>query len=143
MHWGRKKAILLLLLLRRRRSRKNRLFNSRREWVRSIFKRRRQQGEFHNLLQELRLVDPDSHFRYLRMSKETFDDLLRMVCLFSRRLLYFNDFLFAIGVTNFSSQVLWKFCQGGDFSSREASFNTSVFGNRKLPGLKVCVKKYV
>ena len=44
--------------------------------VRAIFSQRRQQGEFHNLLQEMRLSDPDSHFRYLRMSKERFDSLL-------------------------------------------------------------------
>ena len=48
-------------------------------WVRAIFSQRRQQGEFHNLLQEMRLSDPDSHFRYLRMSKERFDSLLAMV----------------------------------------------------------------
>ena len=48
-------------------------------WVRSFFAKRREQGEFHNLLQELRLCDPDSHFTYLRMLKERFDDLLMKV----------------------------------------------------------------
>ena len=48
-------------------------------WVRPIFIRRRQQGDYHNLLQEMRLSDPESHFRYLRMSKETFDCLLAKV----------------------------------------------------------------
>ena len=33
--------------------------------VRQIFQMRRQQGDFHNLLQEMRMVDHDSHFRYL------------------------------------------------------------------------------
>ena len=41
--------------------------------------RRRQQGEYHNLLQEMRLSDPESHFRYLRMSRERFNCLLEMV----------------------------------------------------------------
>ena len=48
-------------------------------WVRPIFTLRAQQGEFGNLLQEMRLSDPESHFRYLRMSKERFDNLLRDV----------------------------------------------------------------
>ena len=47
--------------------------------MREIFARRREQGEYHNLVQELRQCDPESHFRYLRMSKETFDSLLAMV----------------------------------------------------------------
>ena len=48
----------------------------RKMWIRPIFMQRKQQGEYHNLLQEMRLSDPDSHFRYLRMSKERFDSLL-------------------------------------------------------------------
>ena len=43
---------------------------------------RRQQGEYHNLLQEMRVCDPESHFKYLRMSKERFDSLLSKVCTF-------------------------------------------------------------
>ena len=70
--------LLLLLLLRRRRARRNRS-RSRRVWVRSIFRRRQEYGEFHHLLQELRLSDPENHFRYLRMSKQTFDNLLEKV----------------------------------------------------------------
>ena len=65
----------LALYLRRRRRRRHR----RSVWVRSIFRRRRQQGEFHNLLQEMRLSDSESHFRYLRMTKERFDFLLSKV----------------------------------------------------------------
>ena len=49
--------IFLCLVLHRRRRRKRRRF--RRMWVRPIFTLRRQQGEYHNLLQELRLSDPD------------------------------------------------------------------------------------
>ena len=66
--------LVLLLALRRRQRKKKRSM-----WVRPIFKLQRQQGEYHNLLQEMRLSDPDSHFRYLRMSKERFDNLLAMV----------------------------------------------------------------
>ena len=66
--------LVFLLALRRRQRKKKRSM-----WVRPIFKLRRQQGEYHNLLQEMRLSDPDSHFRYLRMSKQRFDNLLAMV----------------------------------------------------------------
>ena len=48
-------------------------------WVQEIFARRREQGEFHHLLQEMRQDNPESHHRYLRMSKERFDLLLTMV----------------------------------------------------------------
>lgn len=36
-------------------------------------------GEYHNLLQERRTADPQSHFRYLRVLKERFDCLLAEV----------------------------------------------------------------
>ena len=63
----------MLALVRRKRKRRRRV------WVREILAKRRQQGEFHNLLQELRLADPEYHFKYLRMSKEMFDVLLAKV----------------------------------------------------------------
>ena len=66
--------LLLLLALQRRRRKKKRKM-----WVRPIFSRRRKRGEYHNLLQEMRLADPDSHFRYMRMTKERFDSLLSEV----------------------------------------------------------------
>ena len=67
--------LLLLCLLKKKLKRRRSV------WVRPIFSRRRQQGEYHNLLQEMRFSDPDSHFRYLRMSRERFDCLLSLVCL--------------------------------------------------------------
>ena len=70
------RRVLLLALLHRRRKRRRR---ERKMWVRPIFMQRRQQGEYSNLLQEMRLSDPQSHFRYLRMSKERFDILLSQV----------------------------------------------------------------
>ncbi len=68
--------LLVLAIRRRRRMRRKRC---RRIWIRPIFAKRKQQGEYHNLLQEMRLSDPESHFRYLRMSRERFDALLEMV----------------------------------------------------------------
>ena len=70
------KINVVISLLRRRRSKRRAM---RRVWVRPIYRMRRQQGDFHNLLQEMRLNDPESHFKYLRMSKEKFDSLLQMV----------------------------------------------------------------
>ena len=48
-------------------------------WVRAIFVKRQQQGEYGNLLQEMRMSDPQCHFQYVRMSKEKFDILLSLV----------------------------------------------------------------
>ena len=62
--------MLCLSLYLRRRQRRVKL---RSMWVRPIFQKRRQHGEYHNLLQEMRLNDTESHFRYLRMSRERFD----------------------------------------------------------------------
>ena len=70
------KINVVISLLRRRRSKRRAM---RRVWVRPIYRMRRQQGDFHNLLQEMRLNDAESHFKYLRMSKEKFDSLLQMV----------------------------------------------------------------
>ena len=60
-----KKLLILTVLYRRRRRlcTTNRMF-----WVHQIFTKKREQGEFHNLIQEMRLTDPESNMRYLRMS---------------------------------------------------------------------------
>ena len=60
------RRVLLLALLHRRRKRRRR---ERKMWIRPIFTQQ----------QEMRLSDPQSHFRYLRMSKERFDILLSQV----------------------------------------------------------------
>lgn len=41
--------------------------------------RERRFGEFHNILLRMRLLDEEKHFEYLRMTKEPFDELLRLV----------------------------------------------------------------
>ena len=63
---------LLLFLLRRRRRRKgSKLFqqsNTRAKpkfWVRSIFQKRESLGEYHRLIQELRIEDREYFFRFL------------------------------------------------------------------------------
>ena len=71
-----KRLLLLCLLWRYRRNKRKR---QRSVWVREIFQKRRHHGDFHQLLQEMRLCDSESHFRYLRMTKATFDLLLSLV----------------------------------------------------------------
>ena len=48
-------------------------------WVHEIFNMPRQQGEYRNFLQEVRMTDPESHFRYIWMCKERFDHLFSEV----------------------------------------------------------------
>jgi len=67
--------ILISSLLRKKRKKRRK----RRFWVRPYIKKRYTHGHFCNLLQEMRLSDPESHFRYLRMSKDIFDELLGKV----------------------------------------------------------------
>lgn len=51
---------------------------SRRYWVHPINRRRHQLGIYNQLVQELR-CDNQRHLKYLRMSKENFDELLLLV----------------------------------------------------------------
>ena len=51
----------------------------RRFWVREIFKNRKTQGDYHNLVAEMRLSDPEKYFNYFRMSQEQFQNLLQLV----------------------------------------------------------------
>ena len=69
-----RRRLLLLLLLRRRRSRLRK-----RTWVRKINIKRREKGEYHALIQEMRLSDKDSFYKYFRMSPQRFDHLLGVV----------------------------------------------------------------
>jgi len=73
-----KTSILIAIILIRRRKRKKKR-QARTTWVRTIFRKRYQQGEYLNLLQEMRICHPDSHFSFLGMSKATFDSLLQRV----------------------------------------------------------------
>uniref|UniRef100_A0A9J7YEV0 DDE Tnp4 domain-containing protein n=1 Tax=Cyprinus carpio carpio TaxID=630221 RepID=A0A9J7YEV0_CYPCA len=66
--------VLVLCLLRRRRKR----LEKRRLWVHPILRTRNERGEFHSLIQELRL-DEDRHKEYFRLCPADFDRLLRMI----------------------------------------------------------------
>ncbi|XP_071653384.1 uncharacterized protein, partial [Temnothorax longispinosus] len=65
------------LLVQRRRNRK-RHCRRRRVWVRPINTRRRQQGAFYNLFQEMK-TDPQMFLKYTRMTLPTFQHLMDIV----------------------------------------------------------------
>ena len=71
----RRRQLLLILLHRRRMKRKRRRY-----WIHDIFKLRTNMGEYHSLIQEMRLAaDHESFYRYFHMTPMTFDGLLRRV----------------------------------------------------------------
>uniref|UniRef100_A0A224Z552 Nuclease HARBI1 n=1 Tax=Rhipicephalus zambeziensis TaxID=60191 RepID=A0A224Z552_9ACAR len=70
---ARRNILLALLIHRLPRKRKRSLY------IREIFDRRPEYGEYHHLVQELRQSDPEYHFKYLRMTKASFDQLLSLV----------------------------------------------------------------
>lgn len=72
-HAARRKIILALLVRRLRRKRNRSLY------IRDIFEKRPEYGEYHHLVQELRHSDPEYHFKYFRMTKASFDKLLSLV----------------------------------------------------------------
>ena len=72
---NKRRLLLLLLLIRRRMKRKPR----RRVWIREIFKCRSTLGEYHRLVEEIKLVDHSSFYRHFHMSPVMFDDLLSRV----------------------------------------------------------------
>lgn len=54
-------------------------YKKRRFWVRDIFKNRKSQGAYYNLIEEMRLTDTEKYFNYLRMSPELFQNLVQLV----------------------------------------------------------------
>lgn len=54
-------------------------YKKRRFWVRDIFKNRKSQGAYYNLIEEMRLTDTEKYFNYLWMSPELFQNLVQLV----------------------------------------------------------------
>lgn len=73
-HWRRRRAIAAYLLLKRLQKKRIRKFGTC-----EIFKLRKEQGAFHNLVKEMRLKDPRKFRNYHRMSVEEFDILLKKI----------------------------------------------------------------
>jgi hypothetical protein len=68
-------AILIAVILQRRRSRRRNRIHWTREWIRN----RESQGAFHQLMQELRILDVSSYRNFVRMDATTFEELLQIV----------------------------------------------------------------
>lgn len=73
--WRRRRAIAAYLLLKKRNNERSRR-TIRKIGTCEIFKYRKQQGAYHNLVQEMRLKDEKKFWNYHRMSTKDFDFLL-------------------------------------------------------------------
>ena len=69
----------MLLLWYRQRKKRLQKEKRRKYWVRPIFKKRKLFGEFHQMLNELRVTDREYFFRYMQMNPERFNSLLSLV----------------------------------------------------------------
>ena len=71
------RALLLILILKRRIQRR-RLQNryKKRFWVRQLFKERKQKGEYHLLVKDMRLFDHEFFFMQFRMLPDKYEKLL-------------------------------------------------------------------
>ena len=74
---------LRLLQLRRRSLvlswEKSREFRKRACYIRTLYQNREQNGEFFRVVMRMRSEDPEKHFEYFRMNKESFDEILQAI----------------------------------------------------------------
>ena len=66
-------VVIVTRLQRRRRIRRHRF------WVREWLQRRESYGAYHQLLQELQLMDTSSYRNFLRMDSSSFEELLSKI----------------------------------------------------------------
>ncbi|XP_067203044.1 uncharacterized protein [Linepithema humile] len=79
---SKKRRILLLALLyiRRKRNERNTInIKKRRYWVHPILQLKQQQGDWYNLVHEMRLQDTETFFNYMRMTLNMFDYILSRI----------------------------------------------------------------
>ena len=67
------------VMISRRRKELYKKKQKRRFWRRGIFRDRKLHSEYYTLYESLRESDRETHYRYLRMSKERFDHLLGLI----------------------------------------------------------------
>ena len=72
------RKLLILLLLRRRTKRRQQKYKKN-FWVRKIFQERTSKGEYHLLVQDLKLFDHLYFFQCFRMTPSTYEKLLSWV----------------------------------------------------------------
>eukprot|EP00794_Sanderia_malayensis_P002221 gene2221-2529_t len=78
---------LIIALLRKKKTLLERKpYKKKRSWVRKILQERKRLGQYHTLVQELRMHDREYFFRFLRMNPERYENLLqRLVPLIKTR----------------------------------------------------------
>ncbi|VDH94097.1 Hypothetical predicted protein [Mytilus galloprovincialis] len=104
------------LLYNRLRSRRKRT-----KYTRSILAQRRRQGDYANLVQEMRL-DPEYHILYFRMSREHFEKLARKVCPLLERP---RTHLYPISATERLAMTLRYLASGDSQTSIALAFRVS------------------
>ena len=65
----------MLVILKRRLERQRTL----RSWVRKIYQKRKEKGDFHRLVTEAKLADEELFFKMFRMTPKKFETLLSLV----------------------------------------------------------------
>lgn len=76
----RRRHICLLLLLYKRKIRYQRSVQKQRKyWVHPILQRKQQQGDWYNLIQEMRFQNDYTFFSYMRMTSIMFDYVLAKI----------------------------------------------------------------
>ena len=77
--FSRRQLLMMTLLLRRRIQSQKRKKYQKRMWVRKIFDERKTKGEFHHLVQDMKLLDREYFFQYFRMTVTQYEELLQLV----------------------------------------------------------------
>ncbi|XP_011688262.1 PREDICTED: uncharacterized protein LOC105450214 [Wasmannia auropunctata] len=75
----RKKIISMILLHRQMKYVYEKHETSRRFWMRPILQTKRSHENWEHLIQELRLYDTETYFNFMRMTPETFEEILSLV----------------------------------------------------------------
>jgi len=75
----RTKFIIMMLLHRRIKILEAEHRRLHRFWVRPILKTRQTHGNWEHLIQELRLYDYETYFNFMRMTPQTFEEILSLV----------------------------------------------------------------
>ena len=74
-----RRQIVVLLLLRRRQRRRSKEKENKRIWVRKLCAERKEKGEYHLLIREMKLYDHMLFYQQFRMTPEKYEHLLQLV----------------------------------------------------------------
>lgn len=73
------KTIGMILLYRRLKLVDEEYRRFRRFWIRPILQTRQTHGNWEHLIQELRLYDYETYFNFMRMTPQTFEEILSLI----------------------------------------------------------------